>query len=405
MRTAAEENHATFPIGSKIILRDFYVDDLTSGADSVKMAESIKSETSELLKNYGFTLRKWASNVSSLRDVNISDKEFTFLPNNEYETRTIGIVWNCNTNEIKFSGIPHLKPLQNPTKRSILSRIALIYDPLGLLGPSVVIAKVFMQELWRVKGDWDDPLPIELKKKWQDYEDDLPSLRLINVPRAVVISNSKHIEIHGFADASEIAYGACLYIRCTSQSNVHTVKLLSATPLKVITIPKLELCAALLLAQLFDKTRRILECKIDSIYLWSDSTIVLHWLQSCARDWSPFVANRIGEIQELTPINQWRHVMSSDNPADLLSRGVKPALLESQRLWWFGPQWLSLDESDWPQHFPITDLDKMPERRAKVISTYLSSKESKFDIFDKFSDFNKLVRITALLNRLNRLKQ
>ena len=129
MRTIAENYKASYPISSKIILRDFYVDDMTSGANTLEDAQIIKKETSELLNLCGFPLRKWSSNIPSLRDNELCNKEFAFFSNCEHETRTLGIVWNCDTDELKFTNIPKLKPLENPTKRSILSRIALIHDP------------------------------------------------------------------------------------------------------------------------------------------------------------------------------------------------------------------------------------------------------------------------------------
>ena len=265
----------------------------------------------------------------------------------------MGIVWNCPYDILKFTGIPEKPPLLKLTKRSILSRIALMFDPLGVLGPSIVLAKIFMQKLWRLKSDWDESLPEELHTEWQSYERELPSLRKITVPRTVIESNFSRIEIHGFSDAGENAYGACVYIRCISSSNIPRMQLLIAksrvAPLKTLSIPRLELCGAVLLDELIDKVKKCFTLKIDQTYLWTDSTIVLHWIRSCSRDWTTFVANRVGLIQELTPICQWKHVITDDNPADALTKGIMPSSLHTHRIWWSGPQWLSHDESKWPK--------------------------------------------------------
>jgi len=145
-----------------------------------------------------------------------------------------------------------------------------------------------MQDIWRLKLDWDESIPLDLNTKWKRYERELHNLGNLSIPR-LVTTNDHHIrlELHGFADASETAYGACIYFRSTSVNNKHSTYLLCSksrvAPLKSISLPRLELCAALLLAQLLAKVSKCISCRIDSTTLWTDSTIVLSWLQSCSR--------------------------------------------------------------------------------------------------------------------------
>lgn len=145
------------------------------------------------------------------------------------------------------------------------------------------------------------------------------------------------MQLHRFCDASQNAYGACVYIRTDLGSGGYRSELLClrsrVAPLKAVSLPRLELSAALLLAQLISKVKDSLDSPVRT-FLWSDSTIALNWIASSSRNWSVFVANRVGEIQRSTQISDWRHVSSSDNPADLLSRGIYPSDLVASFMWW-----------------------------------------------------------------------
>ncbi|XP_029157246.1 uncharacterized protein LOC114929752 [Nylanderia fulva] len=405
LRKQAEENSTKFPIASKVVLNDFYVDDLVTGANTIQEIYTIKKETIQLLQGAKFELAKWASNVPSLQGqpYNSNHKEFMSSADKQCETRTLGIIWNCNMDQFQFPSVTPFEPLKTITKRSILSRISLIFDPLGLLGPVTLTAKIIMQDLWRLGLDWDESIPLELHTKWKRYEAELPTLRQINVPRRVIpFKQHTRLEIHGFSDASESGYGACIYLRATLPDGSHSVRLLCSknrvAPLKTLLIPRLELCGALLLAQLVNKISNCLSCKIDSIYLWTDSTIVLAWLQSCNRTWTPFVANRVGEIQQLTAIQNWKHIRSEDNPADPLSRGIMPASLSHLQIWWTGTPWLTLDKKKWPQGLLVTSNQDASERRSKCITT-LATNDQDFNIFNRYSRFTRLIRIVAYIFR------
>lgn len=168
IRKLAEIYAERYPVASKILLRDFYVNDLVSGADTIQEAATIK-ELTQLLLQGKFELRKWVSNESSLQGEKFSDnqKEFMLAADKETERRTLGIIWDCESDTFKFSSINYLLPLETPTKRAVLSRIALIFDPLGLLGPITMVTKTIMQDLWRLKLNWDESLPLALNTKWK----------------------------------------------------------------------------------------------------------------------------------------------------------------------------------------------------------------------------------------------
>jgi len=180
----------------------------------------------------------------------------------------------------------------------------------------------------------------------------LSQVNEIAVDRLVLAKEQPtEILLHGFCDSSEKAYGACLYLRSVNQQREVTTKLLCSKsrvfPVKKVTLPRLELCAVFLLAQLIQKTVPALNLKIDRILLWTDSTIVLSWLATSATKWKTFVANRVSQIQELTAGCEWRHAASTNNPADLISRRTNPETLKNCRLWWVGLEWLSHHQEQW----------------------------------------------------------
>jgi hypothetical protein len=148
--------------------------------------------------------------------------------------------------------------------------------------------------------------------------------------------------VHGFCDASEAAYGAVLYVKCVTADSAVSETLLTSesrvAPIKKQTLPRLELCGALLLARLVHNVREALPCeKMNGIYLWTDSTIVLHWLHRAPNCWKTFVVNHVAEVQDLTSVEDWRHVIYSDNPADYVSRSIDPRSLKYLDHWWSGP--------------------------------------------------------------------
>ncbi|XP_011705619.1 PREDICTED: uncharacterized protein LOC105460826 [Wasmannia auropunctata] len=142
--------------------------------------------------------------------------------------------------------------------------------------------------------------------------------------------------------------GGCIYIRSTNITGATSVNLLCAksrvAPVKPLTMPKLKLNAAHFLTRLVNNIKAALDVNIDFIHYWSDSTIVLSWVRMEPHRLQTFVRNRVADIQTQSSADAWKHVSSSDNPADLLSRGIAPKSLVDSMLWWHGPIWLAEDE-------------------------------------------------------------
>ncbi|XP_052744116.1 uncharacterized protein LOC128199280 [Bicyclus anynana] len=381
-----------------IIQHDFYVDDLITGSDNEEDLLYIQNSVSEALKKGCFNLRKYRSNSKTIYQSSTID--FTDNLSISESSSTLGLGWNPTSDTFNF-------PIQNPsyknclTKRLILSSSFKIFDPLGLLSPCIIKPKMIMQLLWLKKVGWDDPVPEDVKLSWEKFANNLDALSNIQIPRLTLCESPVHIELHSFSDASQSAYGACIYLRSINQNGYATVKLLCAkskvAPLKPTTIPRLELSAALLSARLVKTTLCSLRCQVIRLVHWCDSTVVLGWLQSNARTLKTFVANRTVEICELTNAASWRYVPTVDNPADMISRGVDPHLIKDLELWWSGPQFLSKPECEWPQLKDSSNLP-LPELEIKSHTVKIEPVES-FIQMENYSKFTNLKRVTAYILR------
>lgn len=398
LKQLALEFEDRYPEACKIILRCFFVDDLLFGTDNVECAVRLSQEVAYILETAGFLLRKWKSNSSEVveqitgRSPSSEDKELIF--GEKGENKTLGLYWLVEDDLLRYH--IDLPTCSRHTKRSILSSIAKIYDPLGLLSPCIVLAKIILQKLWSTKIGWDETLPSDIHALWFKLRQQLPILNQITVPRQMC-ENSKYIEIHGFCDSSTKAYGACLYLK-TFLDNETKIFLVYAkarvAPLKIITLPRLELCGALVLAQLVDKFKESVGLNISKTYLWTDSSVVLGWLNQSPHNLHTFVGNRISQIQTLTSLDDWHHVSSKDNPADVVSRGLYPEDLLSCKHWWNGPEWLLKGSSDWPKS--SVELSQLPEVKKHVNVSHIIPEMYPME---RFSNFSRLKRSFAYLWR------
>ncbi|XP_008180992.1 uncharacterized protein LOC103308762 [Acyrthosiphon pisum] len=300
------------------------MDDLLGGADTLETAIQLRDGLIEVLGSAGLELRKWTSNKINLisdlsTDVNDGKNIATHEAINNSIIKILGLYWSSDSDTLKF-------------------KISCLFDPLGLIGPAIVRAKLILQRLWLLKVQWDEPLPNSIQDEWKEYRTSLMSLNELVVPRKIKGDcNIINIQIHGFADASIEAYGCCLFLRNTNSDGVHTSKLICAkskvAPLKVVSLPRLELCAAILLVRLASRVIPKIQLDVSKKYFWSDSNIVLAWITSQSTKWRrTFVTHRVGEIQEKTSVADWNHVDTKDNPADIISRGCCPSKITNTPL-------------------------------------------------------------------------
>ncbi|XP_062707840.1 uncharacterized protein LOC134288111 [Aedes albopictus] len=268
---------ADFPLAARVIQEDCYVDNVMSGAKTVQEAIECRQQLQTLKARGGFPVHKWCANDEAiLQDVPEAEREKLVLLDdlsaNEV-MKTLGLTWNPRSDKFLFCQSPSSEE-STVTKRQLFSEIAKMFDPLGLLAPITVLAKRLMQQTWAAKIGWDESLSDDILKDWLQLRNSLASVRDIEIPRPVTGPAYESLELHGFADASGIAYGACLYVRSILSNDCCVVRLLCSkskiAPLQELTIPRKELCAAVLLSRLVKKVQSTLHVQFSSVCLWSD---------------------------------------------------------------------------------------------------------------------------------------
>jgi hypothetical protein len=240
-------------------------------------------------------------------------------------------------------------------------------------------------------------VPMSIHSAWTTITNELIHIKQIKILRLIYpCSQSKVIELHAFCDASQLGYGAAIYLRTYNESKEYDIRLICAksrvAPLKTITLPRLELCGALLLARLITKVKNNMTLNFSRQILWTDSSIVLAWINTSPNSLKTFVSNRVAEIISLTSPQDWRHVRTENNAADILSRGAYPTEIIKNKMWFTGPPFLKNDESQWPQSHINGSQVEIIESRAPTLICNLNVE---IEFLKKFSEFKKLQRVTA----------
>ena len=340
------DNHKT-PV-TQDMKENLYVDNVITGCNTDTEALRYYQESRSVMAEAKFNLRSWASNSPLLQNQAATDG---VLDTDSGTTNILGLRWDSAADTLTLTS----KEVQLPqdtitTKREILRESSKIYDPLGLITPVSIRAKILMQDIWQLNVDWDEPLDGDVRDRWISIAQDIEkSTNTATIPRRyfTYYQTGEIIQLHVFADASPKAYGAVAYIRQGNQITFVMAKTRVA-PLKKLSLPRLELMAAKVGANLAAFLQNSLTKNFPNlqVFLWSDSQIVLHWLHS-SKTLPQFVSNRVQEIKGLFPPSIWRYCPTSDNPADLLTRGVSADQLQLSTTWLHGPHWLS-SECNWP---------------------------------------------------------
>ena len=396
-----------FPLASKVVEDNFYVDDCLTGADSIEGAIFLHDELCDLFKRGGFLLRKWNSSESAvLQSINPELRDsikVLIVSGSEEYTKALGLEWNTAGDHFRLT-ITNLPSPAIVTKRILISNIAKIFDVFGWLSPIVIKVKVLLQRLWEAKLDWDDPVSLPIQDIWLKWKSELPLLTDVHVSRYYFAKEASIIstQLHGFSDASEDAYAGVVYIRGEdAHNNTHVALVMAKTkvsPLKQLTVPRLELCGAYLLAQLLHHIRSLYQIPVADVYAWTDSTIVLNWLNGSPKRFKTFVGNRISTIVDCIPPNCWNHVSSVDNPADCASRGLYPSELLHHELWWRGPKWLTIPQSQWPIQLPLPPNETHSEEKEICLTTTYQPMTPLIPV-DRYSTFSRFQRVTAWIYR------
>lgn len=404
----AVDHGAAYPRAAEALLHETYVDDITSGAPSVREAIELKNQLISLLGCAQLELRKWSSNSQSVLNtlpVDHCQKPKLFSDESDKSTlKILGVQYDPVSDNFSYSH----SPIEDGecTKRSILSSIARIFDPLGWLTPCILKAKLLLQDLWRLNLSWDEPVPRDVAVEWQTFIADLHNLNLIQIPRRIIPSQSKAFQLIGFCDGSTKAYGCCVYLRVATPHGVQVYLLIAKSkvaPLKVLTVNRLELCSAVLLVKVINRIHSLLSSKIilNKSTLFTDSSTVLSWLNTEPHKLKTFVAHRVVLINDSPVPTEWRHVSTHDNPADVCSRGLSCLSLSSAQIWWSGPQWLHHEPFNWPVS-AVEVSDNVPELKpsSRACHTTVTREADLLDsIMERHSSLSHVERVVAWINR------
>ncbi|XP_073956369.1 uncharacterized protein [Choristoneura fumiferana] len=392
-----------YPVAAKMIAEDFYVDDLMSGCDTAEEAKIASRQLKEVLQKGGFELKKWSSNNAEfMRSLPPDERSVNAHLNLNMDgtIKALGVQWNLGTDQFEYNyKMSHSH--EHLTKRHILSDIQKLFDPLGWIAPCVLQAKMFIQRLWTTKVTWDDRISQTLTDEWNKIKADLQNVNDIRINRWVdTLSTDKpNIQIHGFSDASIHAYGAAVYLRVEKPDGTIKTNLIASrtkvAPIKTISLPRLELCGAVILSRLLKQVSQAMRIPDTHIFAWTDSSIVISWILGDPQKWKTFVANRVVEITGNVNQNQWYHVLSQDNPADIASRGMFLSELKTSKLWWQGPEWLSMQGIEYIRP-NVTNTDM--ESRNIIQSNLNLEDENSKKLTEQFSGFDSLQELLKTIS-------
>ena len=323
-----------------------YVDNLLSGVENEADAITYFEKAREILREGHFTLRQWSTNSAALQEaIRLNNagsaSELTSL---------LGLLWDTSNDTLSFQAKQFDSPADSLTKRTVLSIASQLFDPLGLVLPVTIVARLFIAELWDEKIGWDQPLPPPKFNVWQNIEKELNAVSLLQFSRWIDFTSCEPVYLHVFTDASKSVIGAVAYL-CQGKKSVliGSKSKLAPRSKHTLTIPQLELSAMLLGVQYCENILCIVRKDFLDVCvrLWTDSEIALFWLSS-TRKLKQFVQNKVDAIRSKFETSCWGHTPSQDNPADLVSRGCSAKALQTSTIWHTGPSWIC-HKSLWPQ--------------------------------------------------------
>jgi len=405
----AREWKEEFPESWMDIIANHYVDDYLGGAETVDEAKRKMTEVIEIHKRGGFEICSWTSSSREALDcipaINRSDKLRDLQPEADLPSEnTLGLQWDPEHDQFRFSlRLEKLRTIVDgtniPTKRDVLRLVMSIFDPLGFLTNSTTKAKIMLQEVWRSEIGWDDPIPEPILTTWTKWLDELKGIRVVGIPRYYCgnFLSSTEIQLHLFVDASELAFAATAYFRVHSQGEVSTVFVAAKSrvaPLKPLSIPRLELQAAVMGVRLAATIKAGHTVNISKTTFWTDSRNVTCWIRSDARRFKQFIAHRVGEIHEKSEVEDWRWIPTRLNVADEATRINKVCEFEQSSRWITGPDFLRGPEDEWPtEPVLVPPTDEMEYR------SYFIVEHKPVMNITRFSSWTRLIRATAFVLR------
>ena len=371
------------------VRKGIYIDNLLMTTPNEHQLLSAYDGSKRLLGSAGLHLREWASNVPLLRDKAMENEE----ADTREEVPLLGLRWDTSHDTLRMT----YREIDTtaPTKRKIVSGLATQFDPLGLVTPVTVKGKMLVKELWENKLDWDELVPERLQEEWEHLSRELGKLHEIKIKRQIHMDGE--VTLHTFCDASTKAYGAAVYCVQNGESNLVMAKAKIA-PSKKLSIPKLELTAAVIGSRLVKYVRGALEgiLPIKEIHMWSDSNVALGWIHANS-PLEAYAQNRKVEIGQNIPEAKWHFVPTEHNPADKMTRGIKLAKLSDDGMWWHGPSFIR-EQTAWEEIKP--PKPKRVDVYATTTKVQAKDRDSLLDtVAERCGTLRKLIRVIGFVRR------
>ncbi|XP_026684463.1 uncharacterized protein LOC113470313 isoform X3 [Diaphorina citri] len=385
-----EDEQSRFPLAGKLISQSLYMDDCV--ISFLKKEDAIKfyQEVVAMFSSGGFKFTKWSSNCKEiLSQIPVEDRlsELISWSENNFSHKILGMSWNTTQDCLFFD----IDKIEGPcTKRGILSSILSVFDPMGLIAPVVLFVKLLIKEMWQIKLGWDDTPPQSIVNLWNVFLQEMHLLKGLTFPRHISVFENCTFELIGFSDASQKGYGAVVYSRVTcSDGSVLTSLICSrsrVSPAKTESIPRLELCALVLLSDVIDFVVNTYNSryKIENVFCFTDSSVALCWVSSSPHLWNVFVANRVSRVQQKVNVEKIFHINGEG---------------------FSGPPWLKTNFENWPiKNYSSFKSETVPEKKANVvlIGTNGPSENYLLDCFNKMVSWNSILKVMVFILRFTK---
>lgn len=361
--TNAQCFEQTKPEAAKSIIKNSYMDDYLASGSNVEKMRQMVNDAILINGEANFEFHGWGSNddtvIADVQESNkLCDKQKANLCN--AEERVLGLYWDRKADTLRFNiGLNKIKSdiateKTRPTKREVLSVAMSVYDPLGILCPFTLNAKLIIQDIWISGVGWDSKIQDDEFATWKNWLKNLQKMTECTILRSFIPKGADYAsaQLHVFCDASKVAFAAVAYLRIIARDGSTHLALVMAkarvASVKPTTTPRMELQAAVLGTRLAATIGKELDIKIDERIFWSDSAVIIHWIQKGPRTKRAYVANRVNEINSNTRANEWRWVPGELNPADDATRPKNRPMLSTDR-WLIGPEFLKEQECMWPK--------------------------------------------------------
>lgn len=424
LRHAMSQSESSTMEARSFVQRNFYVDDGLGCANTPEEAVAVLGEVKSALSTFGIRLHKIVSSSRRVVESFPTSERAEELSEIDFESssmhRTLGVSWSVLDDSFVIKTDVPNRPF---TKRGVLATVNSVFDPLGMVSPIVLGGRILQRQIIAggVGGDpelraceWDDPLPDKYLASWRSWTNGLESLEVLSISRGfrpLGFGPVLHQELHVFSDASSSAIGYVMYLRSVGfNDKVHVAFFQGDSkiaPKGATSIPRLELCAAMLAAQAAKEAIEELMADVSKVTFYCDSLVVLGYLSNEERRFKRYVARRVQITLTSAPLKDWQYISTDKNPADIASRVHTSGGLASSS-WFTGPKFLWSREGRNPSqglYVPLS-VKELPENEEPGHDAFVYASATRHadtcvaflrPLMDRVGTWRALIRIVSRL--------